>query len=221
MARATRVAAPRRPALAFATLAMLTLAASTAAAQSSGPVFLLQPGLLSSDVVSSDAGLGSTTGFNLRFETRFRTGAGWFNPLIGASLMPYGTSGVGGRNLNTPAVFFGNAFPLLGSGRTNGWLSLQLPVLVYHAYGGGSDNTSRLYGRDLYVQLATYLHVGRKTLHEFGPNWMRLDLYAFLEQNLTPNRNLVTRRKDWFNPTAFFGLSMSFGGERDEEGARR
>ena len=207
--------------LAVGALVGLTLGPAIATAQSSGPIFLLQPGLLSTDFVSSDADLSSTTGFNLRFETRFRTGAGWLNPLIGASVMPYGTSGLGGRNLNAPVIFLGNAFPLLRSARTNGWLTMQLPLLVYHTYGGGSENTSRLYGRDLYAQLATYLHVGRKTLHEFGPNWARLDLYAFLEQNLTPNRNPVTRRKDWFNPTALFGLSMSFGGERDGDGGTR
>ena len=219
--RAAHGAAWLRLAVTFATPAILTLGMSEARAQSSGPIFLLQPGLLSADFVSSDAGLGSTTGFNLRFETRFRTGAGWLNPLIGASVMPYGTSGLGGRNLNAPVVFLGNAFPLLPSGRTNGWLTLQLPVLVYHSYGGGTENTSRLYGRDLYVQLAAYVHVGRKTLHEFGPNWIRLDVYAFLEQNLTPNRNPVSRRKDFFNPTALFGLSMSFGDQRAQAGAAR
>lgn len=207
--------------LTAAALAMLPLGTSKAGAQSSGPIFLLQPGLLSADFVSSDAGLGSTTGFNLRFETRFRTRARWLNPLVGASVMPYGTSGLGGRNLNAPAIFLGNAFPLLRSGRTDGWLTLQLPVLVYHTYGGGSENTSRLYGRDLHVQLAAYLHVGRKTLHEFGPNWIRLDAYAFLEQNLTPNRNPVSRRKDFFNPMALFGLSLSFGDDRAEDGATR
>lgn len=198
-------------------LALMALATAEAGAQASGPIFLLQPGLLSADFVSSDAGLSSTTGFNLRFETRFRTGLSWLTPLAGASVMPYGTSGLGGRNLNAPSVFLGNAFPLLGSHRTNGWLTLQLPVLVYHTYGGGSEGTSRLYGRDLFVQLAAYVHVGRKTLHELGPNWMRVDAYAFLEQNFTPNRNPVSRRKDYFNPTALFGLSMSFSGERDRE----
>ncbi|HSA55270.1 MAG TPA: hypothetical protein VLE53_06170 [Gemmatimonadaceae bacterium] len=201
-----------------AMLVTLALAPLRVDAQSTGPTFLLQPGLLSADFVSSDAGLGSTTGFNVRFETRFRIGPGWLNPLVGASVMPYGTSGLGGRNLNAPTVFFGNAFPLVRSGRTNGWLTLQLPLLVYHTYGGGSENTSRLYGRDLHVQLASYVHIGRKTLQEFGPNWMRLDAYAFLEQNLTPNRDPVTGRKDWFNPTALFGLSVSFG---DPEGLAR
>jgi hypothetical protein len=191
------------------------LAAPAAGAQGpSGPVFLLQPGLVSADFISAGPDVSSTTGFNLRFETRFPTRTPWLTPLVGASVAPYGMSGPGGRALNAPVLFLGNIFPLLRERRTAGWLTLELPVLVSHTYGGGSENESRLYGADLHLQIAAYLHVGRKVLHEFGSGWTRLDVYAFLDQNLTPNPDAVSGRRDRFNPTALFGLSLAIGGSR-------
>jgi hypothetical protein len=190
-----------------------SLAPAAAWAQSpAGPIFLLQPGLLSADFISAGRDVSSATGFNLRFETRFPTRTSWLTPLVGASVAPYGMSGPNGRALNTPVLFVGNIFPLVGNRRTAGWLTLELPVLVSHSYAGGSENETRLYGPDLHLQLAAYLHVGRKVLHELGPNWMRLDVYAFLDQNLTPNRDAVTGKRDPFNPAALFGLSLAIGG---------
>lgn len=188
--------------------------AATWAQSPSGPVFLLQPGLLSADFISAGPDVSSTTGFNLRFETRFPTRTPWLTPLVGASVAPYGMSGPNGRALNTPVLFLGNIFPLVGSRRTAGWLTLELPVLLAHNYGGGSENETRLYGADVHLQLATFLHVGRKVLREFGPNWTRLDVYVFLDQNLTPNRDAVTGKRDRFNPAALFGLSLAIGGSR-------
>lgn len=191
--------------------ALLWLAgASTAAAQSgSGPIFTLQPGMLLTDFVSS--GRSSSTGFNLRFDTRFPTGWRWLTPVIGASVLPYGTSAPGGRSLNTTSVFVGNVFPVVRGAPENGWFTVELPLLLYHAYAGGSAGDPRLYRRDLYLQVAAYMHLGRRVLHEFGPRWSRLDLYAFVEQNLTPDEN-AAGRIDRFNPTALFGLSLPFGG---------
>jgi hypothetical protein len=212
-----RARAPKRSGLAAlgraaaATAWLLASAEVVAAQDASGPVFLLQPGLVSTDFVSAGPDVTSTTGFNLRFETRFPTRIPWLTPLVGASVAPYGISGAGGRVLNTPILFLGNIFPLVRARRTGGWLSVQLPVLLQHTYGGGSDDENRLYGRDLHVQLASFLHVGRKVLHELGPNWTKLDVYAFLDQNLTPNRDVVTGRRDRFNPTALFGLSLVIG----------
>jgi hypothetical protein len=191
------------------------VAAPAAGAQSpSAPVFLLQPGLVSADFISAGPDVTSTTGFNLRFETRFPTRTAWLTPFVGASVAPYGMSGPGGRALNTPVLFLGNIFPLVRDRRTAGWLTLELPVFVSHSYGGGSENETRLYGPDLHLQLAAFLHVGRKVLHEFGPNWTRLDVYAFLDQDLTPNPDAVSGRRDRFNPAALFGLSLTIGGAR-------
>lgn len=189
--------------------AMLLVGSRDAPAQAaSGPVFTLQPGMLISDFVSS--GRASSTGFNLRFDTRFPTRVPWFMPVIGASVLPYGTSAPGGRNLNTASLFVGNVFPLIRATPDRGWFTIEVPVLLYHAYYGGTASDPRVYRRDLYLQVATYLHVGRRILHEFGPSWRRLDLFAFVEQNLTPDED-AAGRIDRFNPTAMFGLSLSFG----------
>ncbi|HEX7123016.1 MAG TPA: hypothetical protein VF178_11640 [Gemmatimonadaceae bacterium] len=189
--------------------AMLLAGSSHARAQAAtGPVFTLQPGMLISDFVSS--GRASSTGFNLRFDTRFPTRLRWFTPVIGASVLPYGTSAPGGRNLNTTTLFVGNVFPLIRATPDRGWFTIELPVLLYHAYHGGTASDPRVYRRDLFIQVATYLHVGRRILHEFGPSWHRLDLFAFVEQNVTPDED-AAGRVDRFNPTAMFGLSLSFG----------
>lgn len=176
-----------------------------------GPEFALQPGLLSADFVSAPEGVSSTTGFNLRFATRIPTRHRWFTPVVGASVTPEGTSGTSTRNSNAPSLFVGNVFPLVGPGHSAGWLTVEIPVLVYHAYGGGGAGNPRIYGRDLYVQLATYVHLGRKALRGLGPGWDRFDLYAFVEQNLTPNENTVTSQTDRFNPVALAGVSLAFG----------
>lgn len=192
-------------------LVLATASVRGAAQPSRGPELLLQPGLLSADFISAPEGVTSTTGFNLRFATRVPTRYRWLTPVIGASVTPEGTSGTSTRNTNAPALFAGNIFPLVGVGRTAGWLTLEAPLLVYHAYGGGGPGNPRIYGRDLYLQLAAYVHLGRKALRELGPGWARFDLYAFIEQNLTPNENTVTGRTDRFNPVALAGVSLAFG----------
>lgn len=194
-----------------AVLVLLGVARSGGAQVARGPEFLLQPGLLSADFLSAPEGVSSTTGFNLRFATRFPTRHRWLTPVIGASVTPEGTSGTSTRNTNAPSIFAGNIFPLLGPDRTAGWLTFEVPVLVYHAYGGGPSGNPRIYGRDVYVQLAAYVHLGRKALRDLGPGWAKFDLYAFLEQNLTPNENSITGRTDRFNPVALAGVSLGFG----------
>jgi hypothetical protein len=179
--------------------------------QPTTPVLQIQPGFLSADFVSAPDALNSTSGFNLRFATRIPTGLPWLTPVVGGSVTPYGTTGPSTRNTNAPAIFGGNIFPLLGAARTRGWLTIELPLLIYHAYGGGSANNSRIYGRDLFIQVAGYLHVGSKLLGELGSGWVRLDGYAFLEQNLTPNEDGSTGRTDRFNPVMVFGASLSLG----------
>ena len=61
--------------------------AATWAQSPSGPVFLLQPGLLSADFISAGPDVSSTTGFNLRFETRFPTRTPWLTPLVGEEVV--------------------------------------------------------------------------------------------------------------------------------------
>ena len=123
------------------------------------PVFQLQPGLMIVDFVSSSGGAPSRTGFNLRFATRLPTTLRWFTLVFGASVTPYGMSGIPDRNSSAPLVFIGNVFPAVSSARTGGWATLEVPLLLYQAYGGGGEHSTSNFGRDLYLQLSLYLHV--------------------------------------------------------------
>jgi hypothetical protein len=186
--------------------------------QPRSPVLLLEPGMLTTDFVSKSGSTPSSTAFNFRFETRIPTGSRWFTPVLGASIAPYGTSATGGRTLNTPLIFAGNVFPLVSPRRTGAWATLDAPLLFYYSYGGGTESNDRLYGRDLFVQLALRLHVGQKLLRDLGPFWARLDAYAFLEQNLTPNADGTSPHPDRFNPVGLFGAVIPIGAP---QGARR
>ncbi len=131
--------------------------------------------------------------------------------------MPYGTSGSTDRGANAPRLFAGNVFPGLSARQIGGWATVEFPLLLYQSYGGGGFNNRRLFGRDLYGQLAIYLHLGDKVLRPLGASWGRIDAYAFLEQNLTPNKDRSTGRTDRFNPVILYGVSIPVG---DEAGRR-
>ena len=191
------------------------LTATTSLGQATGVVLLLQPGMASADFLSAPDGDPSTTGFNLRFAAVVSTGTRWITPIVGASVTPYGSSGASRRNTNTPTLFAGNILPLLSSRRTGGWLSLDVPVLLTYTFGGGGQRNPRIYGRDVAVQSAFTLHLGRKLLGEFGGTLSRLRVYALMEQNLTPNRRRSDLPIDRFNPMAFYGITIPVGSSRE------
>lgn len=196
----------------WCSVGLLGALAPVAGGQSSTVRLDLQPGYIAADFLSPPPGVSSTTGFNLRFAARLTTTLPWLVPVVGGSVTPYGTTGPSTRNHNSPNLFAGNIFPILAPSRTGGWLTAELPLLVYHSYGGGRPDNPRLFGPDLFLQLAAYVHVGEKLLRELGPGWTFLDSYIFWEQNLTPNPEPSTRRVDRFNPVLLFGLSLRIGG---------
>jgi len=166
---------------------------------------------MTADFYSASEGTASSTAFLLRFMTRFPTGNMWLHPVIGASFTPYGTTGTGVRNTDAPTLFAGNVFLLIQAQRGSGWVSVELPVLVVHSPGAGSTGSMRDFGRDLILQPTAYVHLGSRLFRDFGARWSRLDLFGFLEQNLTPNRNSATGRRDRLNPVAAFGVSVNLG----------
>ncbi len=184
------------------------------AAQAGSPVLLFQPGMMTADFVSVDDGEPATTGFNLRFATVVPTSQRWLTLIVGANVTPYGTSGASRRNTNTPQLFVGNVFPVLTSGHTAGWLSVDVPLLLTYSFGGGGERNLRVYGRDVVVESAVTLHLGQKILRAFGGPLSRVRAYALLDQTLTPNRNLA-QRIDRFNPVAFYGITVPFGTSRN------
>ena len=175
------------------------------------PVLLLQPGLVTTDFISSPTATSSTTGFNFRFSTLLPTGRRWFTPIFGVNIVPYGTTGYATKETNTPSVFIGNVFPLISPGRFGGWLRVDAPLLWYYVYDGGGPHNQRLFGRDLYAELSLRSSVGARLLSDLGPNWNRLEAYLLLDQNLTPNPDRISSRTDRFNPIALFGMTVRFG----------
>jgi hypothetical protein len=180
------------------------------------PEFRLQAGLATTDFVSAPAGATSTTAFLVRFATRFPTGRRWLTPLIGASFTPYGSTGTSSRNTDAPTLFAGNIITLLDATRTSGWLSLELPVLITHSPGAGPTGNVRDYGRDLVAQPTAFVHLGARLLRDLGLVWSRFDLFASVEQNLTPNRDQTSGRRDRLNPVAAFGASITLSGGTPE-----
>ena len=196
--------------LSVAPLVALIVGTSTVQAQR-GPVFELQPGLAVSDFVSVPEVTHTNTAFSLRFATRFPTALKWLTPVAGAVLLPYGSTENTVRNTDAPTVFVGNIFPVISESRTGGLLSIEVPLLIAHSPGTGPTGNVRDYGRDLVIVPTVYVHVGARALREFGAVWSRLKVFGQLEQNLTPNKAPDTGRRDFFNPIATIGLSLTIG----------
>lgn len=175
------------------------------------PAFELQPGLAVNDFVSVPEGTLTNTAFSLRFSTRFRTPIRWLTPVAGAVFLPYGSTENTVRNTDAPTLFVGNIF-VVREGREAGWVTAEVPLLIAHAPGAGSTGNVRDYGRDLVVIPTVYLHIGRRALRELGDFWSRMDIFANLEQTLTPNPDPASGRRDYFNPIATIGLSILLGG---------
>ncbi|MGH8527984.1 MAG: hypothetical protein ACREXY_28310, partial [Gammaproteobacteria bacterium] len=92
-----------------------------------------------------------------------------------------------------------------------GWLTVEVPLLLAHAPGASPTGSVRDYGRDLVIAPTVYLHLGARALREFGTIWSRLNVFGQLEQNLTPNKDPATGDRDFFNPIATIGLSLTIG----------
>lgn len=176
------------------------------------PVLLLQPGMLSADFWSPPDGFPATSGFNLRFATLVPSSSRWWTLIVGASVTPYGTSGVSVRSTNTPVLFIGNVFPGIAARRTGGWFDLAFPVYLTYSYDGGGARNRQIYGRDLVGEAALQFFVGEKVLGDLGPMFRRLRVYLMVNQLLTPNKDLTSERTERFNPVALYGVTLPIGG---------
>ena len=193
-------------------VALLALAAPGTSHAQRGPVFQLQPGLQVTDFVSVPEETQTNSSFSVRFVTRFPTGLPWLMPVVGAVFLPYGTTENTIRNTDAPTLFAGNIVPIVRPTQTGGWLSVELPLLIMHSPGAGPTGSVRDYGRDLVMSPTVYAHVGARGLRDLGAIWSNLLLYIQLEQNVTPNREVLTGKRDYFNPVATFGAALRLGG---------
>lgn len=180
----------------------------------SGPVFLLQPGMVTTDFISAPNTNGSGTGFNLRFSTVLPTSHAWLSPVFGVNLIPYGTTGFSSTSTNAPSVFVGNVFAVIPKRALGGWVKVDAPLLWYYTYDGGGPRTEDLFGRDFYAELSFTVFLGEKVFRDLGPQWRRVRGYLLFDQNLTPNPDRVSTRTDRFNPIALYGISVAFGGSQ-------
>ena len=205
------MSSPRRGFAASAAVALMHVLGSGSAWAQRGPVFELQPGITVTDFVSVPEGTVSNSAFSLRFSTRFPTSLKWLTPTVGAVFFPYGTTENTVRNTDAPTIFIGNVFPLVNDDKTSGWLAVELPVVIQHSPGAGPTGNPRDYGRDLVILPTAYLNVGARALSDFGSIWSRLRVFVQFEQTLTPNKDPGTGDRDYFNPIATFGFSLTVG----------
>ena len=190
---------------------VLTLSPCRVIAQR-GPQFEIQPGIAVFDFFSVPEGTATNSAFSLRFTTRFPTGINWLTPVVGAVFLPYGSTQNTTRNTDAPTIFAGNIFPLLSRGRTSGWFSAEIPLVIAHSPGTGSSGNLSDYGKDLVVLPTVYLHLGDRALRELGNIWSKLNVFVQLEQNLTPNPDPASGDRDYLNPIATIGMSLTIGG---------
>jgi hypothetical protein len=177
------------------------------------PTFVFEPGVMTMNAVSAPVPTGSATGLNLRFLAAFPTSVPWLSIELGTSFAPLGLSN-GQREFNEPTFFYGAVVMLLPRDRTANWLELTMPVLGAYRLDENGE-ASRLYVNDLVLQGAARIPIGQRLLADMGPFWSRLTLYGIIEQNLTPSRNVTTRKVDRFNPTFQYGVSIPIFGPSD------
>ena len=169
------------------------------------PIFLLQPGGVTSGAVSCD-GCTSESHFNARFATVIPTASPWFNLVAGVQWAPNGAR-VGGSRQTQPGIFYGGIIPIALIGQyTQNWLSVSIDPLG--VYGPGLGGTSDAFGHDFFLEGAFVLNVGAKMMASMGA-WSGLGLYFLVDQQIShaPYKAGTTDR-DYWQPVLLYGLSL-------------
>jgi len=159
------------------------------------PVFALQPGFLTTNVISAPEGTESNTNFNARFITLVPTASPYFTLLAGAQ---WGAAGdaTGEDATHGPIIFYGAIIPIPGILEvTQGWLSLSIDPLGVTT-GPGSEGTN------FWLEGAAVLNIGAKMMT--NSPWRGLGIYALLDQQITR----LGDDPDRFNPVLLTGLSL-------------
>ena len=175
------------------------------------PEFIFQPGVLTIKALSSRGDFGSSSGLNLRFVTIIDTPTPRASVLLGTSFTPFGLSN--GLNVNNdPTFFYGATFPVLYPEQTYDWLSFRVAAFGLYRYDATLQE-KRLYGSEFVVQGAAQVHFGRKMMSDMGDFWSRFTLYLLMDQTLTPQPDTQTGRRDRFEPTFQYGVSIPIAGK--------
>jgi hypothetical protein len=164
--------------------------------------------------LSAPEGATPLTAFYVRAVLLTRGDSARWRGILGASATPFGFRGSGVRNQNAPSVFGGVQLDLLPKRLTDGWLGVYLPLLFVYSYRGGSSDNTRLYGTDVGVEGTMVLFLGSKLFTDLGAPWSRLGAYVTMYQNLTPNKDVTSGRRDRFRPDFMYGVSIPLAGSR-------
>ena len=163
------------------------------------PVFVLQPGGVTVNAISTNEGLDATHAFNARFATIVPTGAGGVSGVFGAQVQ---TGGNGG----TPAIFYGGIIPLrFASTMSGGFLDISVNPLGVTFFGQSG-------GTFLVGELAFVFQVGRAMMANMGQTWSGTGIYFLIDQQISgPLPRDDDGEKDRFRPVLLYGLSIPVG----------
>jgi hypothetical protein len=181
--------------------ALVVAIAAPAGAQGylKSPVFLAQPGIVTTNVISAPAGSTRESGFNVRFTTVIPTNTSYLNFVAGVQFQP---NGVGDKQANQPGFYYGAILPVALVGRASqGFLSLSIDPLGVYSLGGGNEFPRRLYGHDFFLEGALVANIGSKMMASNSP-WSGLGAYLLLDQQMTHVGS------DKFNPVFLYGLTL-------------
>jgi len=195
-------------AAAVSLLATPVVASAQAAENTSffkAPVFVLQPGGVTSGAISAPEGVESSTAFNARFATVLPTSVSWFQGVFGAQVAT-------GGNAGTPNIFYGGIFPIVPiSTATGGMLGVSLDPLGVTTFGGNGSASGGRGTTFFFGELAVSLAVGKMMFSGMGPMWSGLGAYFLVDQQLSDLPRDANGDRDRWGPVLLYGLNIPLG----------
>ena len=169
------------------------------------PVFVLQPGGVTSNAISAPDGSESVTAFNARFATVVPTASPWFSGVFGAQVAT-------GGNAGTPGIFYGGIIPLrFANTMSGGFLDVSLDPLGVTTFGGKNIGGSG-FGTFFFLELAFNLQIGRMMMADMGQTWSGTGIYFLIDQQISGSLPRDENGdKDRFRPVLLYGLSIPIG----------
>lgn len=179
-------------------LALVALATPARAQEGSGslfksPVFVLQPGVITSGAVSC-SGCAQTTKANLRFATIIPTISPWVSLVGGAQWGPQ-------KDAHGAIIFYGAIVPIKPlNDLTQNWLSFSIDPLGVTT-GSGSEGTN------FYLEGAVVFNVGRM-MTNMGKTWAGTGIYFLMDQQMSSLPVDAAGNKDRFSPGLVYGVTI-------------
>lgn len=160
--------------IAAAMLALLAASAS-ALAQSifKAPVFVFQPGLVTSNIIDAPEGEDSNTEFNFRVVTAIPTTIPRTTLVAIVQWTPFAE--VGGFKANAPGFVYGPVFSVVN---TN-YFGLDLDLLGAYGPAAEEDDDSD-YTHKLVLEADAFFKIGKMMMGTKTSRWTSVSIYAFL-----------------------------------------